>query len=400
MVSSQPQSVLPSERSSSLDLIRGFALFGIALVNVLDFSVSDENYLHFREIPVEERWILGGIMVFCGGKFLSLFSLLFGAGLRLLTQKLEESGKSSGVVLRRLGWLWVFGILHAYLIWYGDILVGYAVTGFLIYWCRNWGLQTQATVGIVLVSLVMLFYGTIAALVGFFVDDSMLSEASFEAESGNFWDEEAFGKGWLDQMPLRASYAFIAHIFLIPFFVIPYSGGLMLLGMAMLRSGFFHDRWSRKRYVMQGSVCLAVGLLLVGIEALLNARAGWELMGFARHAIFGFLAAPLLMMGYASFLAMWSRTAWLGWLQAGFRSMGRMALSNYLCQSLIFSWIFYGHGLGLSQEFPLVRVVSMVVLPTLAIQMVASILWLRAFQFGPFEWLWRSLTYFRLMPIR
>ncbi|MEM1296980.1 MAG: DUF418 domain-containing protein [Verrucomicrobiota bacterium] len=393
---------LGTERINSIDLIRGIAICGLAPINILDFASPDDYYLTPGDLRGSDLGLWVAVFIFGMGKFISLFSVLFGAGIVLQTQRSDLAGKDTARrYLPRLAWLFLFGMLHAYLIWYGDILVGYAITGFLVFWFRKWSAGRLLTVGgLIYVGYSLLLIAAITCLAIFVESDefwNLLSESG--AGDGEEWDPTDPTGTWLQQLPGRSLIALCVQIIAIPFLIIPINGGLMLIGMAALKSGFFEGSWKPSRYRLTLFLGLGLGLCLSAIGLILTAMGGWEFRTFTLHSGWLMAATPLLVCGYAAAAVLWSRASILGWLQNGFRALGRMAFTNYIGQSVIFHLLFYGTGFGLRGQLSF-TMVMLVPLAVWVFQIIASTLWFRVFRFGPLEWIWRCLTYRTWLPIR
>ncbi|MEM9015437.1 MAG: hypothetical protein AAGC68_00390, partial [Verrucomicrobiota bacterium] len=202
---------LTNQRIEALDLIRGIAVCGLVLINSIEIGFGAIPLVYPLDFPESERTLWTVVMGLGCGKFASQFAALFGAGMILFCDRAEASGRSAAsVYLPRLGWLLVFGMLHAYLIWHGDVLVSYAVTGFVLFWCRNWSAKTFFIIGgALMVSFVApLIVGAIACL---FIDFSPLDEYTDQILESIRTEEEketaALTGSWLEQMKSRALYA-------------------------------------------------------------------------------------------------------------------------------------------------------------------------------------------------
>ena len=384
----------PVHRIEALDLIRGIAICGLVPINILDFASSEDWYFAPANLKDSEIWLWAFLSTFGFGKFVSLFSILFGASMILQTNKIEQLGlpvvKS---YLPRLGWLWFFGMLHAYLIWYGDILVGYAITGFVVLWFRNLSARTLGIVGWGVHFFLALFWSILLWMIFMagFGDEIESALTETEADQGTFWDLATFSGSWIEQMPLRATFAVLTQLFGIPFVILPSCGSLMLIGMSLYKNGFFEYRWKKNSYRISLAIGFAVGIGLGLVGVLLSYRDGWNYASLIKHAPFGLLATPFLAFAYATTLVIWAQSSLLGWLQPGIKALGRMAFSNYIGQSLIFSLIFYGHGLGMRGQLSLSEVVMICPLVWI-FQITISSIWLRYFRTGPLEGIWRRLA--------
>jgi len=334
------------------------------------------------------------LMVFGAGKFMALFAMLFGAGLAVTTDKADAAGAPSlPQLLRRLGWLLVFGMLHAYLIWHYDILVTYAVTGFLLLWFRRCRPPTACTVGTML-------YGTLVFLV--MLGAVLVAVIGEEAGTWKEWDRsveqealaqlDAFRGGWWEQMPARAFNAIVGQAAGIPLFLFWYAGGFMLFGVALYRSSLLTGTRSPTFLVRAGMLALGGGTLLSAAGLWFVLGAGGDPATILLHSIWFLLATPLLATGYAVLLAAWCRASRPpGPVRRALAAAGRMAFSNYIGQSVLFGLLFYGHGFGLKGHLGFAATIALSPAVWLA-QAVFSSWWLAHFRHGPLEWGWRSLA--------
>ncbi|MEM6280315.1 MAG: DUF418 domain-containing protein, partial [Verrucomicrobiota bacterium] len=357
------------------------------------------------DFPEKDRALWAVVMGLGCGKFATLFAALFGAGMLLFCEKAEASGRSAAsIYLPRLGWLLLFGFLHAYLLWHGDILVTYALTGFVLFWCRNWSTKVFAIIGSALLAtfLLPLLAGALALL---FIDTEEFFDDSLREEMVSLLDvvradeakeTEALTGSWLEQMKVRAFYAFVSHLFGIPIYLFWFAAMNMCFGMALMKSGFFTGAWTKPHVRKTAILLLGIGLPL--------ALGGYGIFAFAEPAPAPLLIAyvalaaglPMVAFGYAALGKMWSDREKTGLLRRGLVAVGRMAFSNYIAQSVILGLIYYGHGLGLRGRVEFHE--AMIIVPTIWVgQILISVWWLRRFRFGPLEWLWRRLTYGRAL---
>ncbi|MEM7600925.1 MAG: DUF418 domain-containing protein [Verrucomicrobiota bacterium] len=387
---------LVTHRIEALDLIRGFALCGLVLINGIDFGFGSMVLVYPLDFSEGDSALWAMVMGLGCGKFATLFSALFGAGMLLFCERVESSGRSAAsVYLPRLGWLLLFGMLHAYLLWHGDILVTYAMTGFVLFWCRNWPTKVFALIGGVLMAL-FLIPTVLVAIACHFIDFSQLSEGAQEIMDSIRTEDEketaALTGSWVEQMKVRALYAFVVQLLGIPLYLFWFAAMNMCFGMALMKSGFFTGGWSVRRVRRMTAVLLSVGLPLT--------LGGYAIFAFASPApapLFWAYAAllagmPLVAFGYAGLGVLWSGSGAPGFLRNGLAAVGRMAFSNYIAQSIILGLIYYGHGLGLRGQLQFHEALLIVPLVWL-VQMLVSVWWLKRFRFGPLEWLWRRLTY-------
>ncbi|MGB0241889.1 MAG: DUF418 domain-containing protein [Verrucomicrobiales bacterium] len=386
---------LSTNRIESLDLIRGIAICGLVVTNSIEFGFGIEL---FYPVGIEgaDRILWTILMGLGSGKFITLFAALFAAGMLLFCERAEATRRSpKSIYLTRLGWLFIFGLLHAYLLWHGDILVTYAVTGFVLFWCRNWSGKVFMTIACTLMALTVVPL-TIGGVVCQFVDfsdfDINWNEIfeSFNEEERK--ETEALTGFWWQQMKVRGFYAFITHLLGIPFYLFWFAAMLMSFGMALAKSGFFDGGWAPGRLRKTTIILLATGLPLClggnAVFALSEPSPTPLLLGYAAF----YTGTPLLAFGYAGLGVMWSQHERPGFLRRGITAVGRMALTNYISHSIILGFIYYGTGLGLRDQLDLHQ--AMLIVPLIWIaQITASTWWLKRFRFGPLEWLWRRLTY-------
>jgi len=369
-----------------VDILRGLALLGIFVVNMLFFS-GPAGYFSLTAYwpgPLNEA-VEGFIRIFWQGAFYSIFSFLFGLGFAL---QLERASARGGSALpryaRRLAILLGIGLLHAILVWYGDILVAYAVGGFV--------LMLFAVQRTPVVALAAAFFFALSTLVYLGRLDLSLAGPAPWLTPGTF--ERVFGEGsYLDAVRLQGRMALREFGTLTSF--LPTVLWLFLLGMMAGRWELF-TRPRRWPWLAVLAVALPAALVFKGLYAL------WLLEGryhpFARGFSFA-LGGPALAFVYMALLSLLLHNPLWQERLSLFGFAGRMALTNYLAQSVICTLLFNGYGLGLYTDlgpavtFPLTLLIF-------AAQAFFSRFWLSRYRFGPAEWVWRSLTYGRPQPLR
>ncbi|MBM4105240.1 MAG: DUF418 domain-containing protein [Phycisphaerae bacterium] len=392
-------------RLDSLDLLRGIAILGILPMNVLGFALPFEAYsnpLAMGPLTQGEWWAWRVSHLVFDQKFITIFSALFGAGLLLLDAKATRAGHGTGWFLRRMGWLLAIGMLHAYLLWSGDILACYAIVGTLAWLLRRLPSGWLVAIGLALLAVPVLIALLLHALVRFMpaeaIEGMRLQWSPPREELERAID--AYRGGWLEQMPQRAMDTMMFQLAVFFLWALWRVGGVMLLGMVLLRSGFLAARWSTGAYASIALAGLAVGGAISGWglrwnEAIQYAAPDAMTIG----PIFNYVGSLFSALGWAAVAMLLSRLDVPASILPTLEGVGRTSLSNYLLQTAICTTIFYGHGLGWHGHVDRVHLLLVVLLVWL-IQVTLTTFWLRRFEIGPVEWAWRSLADWRRLPIR
>lgn len=395
--------VSEANRIQSLDVMRGLAVLGILAVNAPFFAApwqATQNPL-LPPLAVDQStlWSWSAMHVFFELKFITLFSILFGASIFLVGG--ERSDTERGAVLRRrLMWLLVFGLLHATLIWSGDILVIYAITGFLVMFARSWRLVTLAVVGSLLLLLSIGVMSLFGLLMGYIPAEQLARiEAQIWAPPADEIERviSAYRGGLLSAMAENFSSWTMFMMSSIGVLVVR-TAGVMMIGMALFKSGFLSARaplWAYGVAVLGGAAALGV----IGWEAWRSWRAEFDFAYVQSHGITANTTLAIFVsLGYAAAMALLVRGN-VSFVTAPLANVGRMAFTNYITQSLIMTTIFWGgRGFGLFGQVDRPTLWGMV-LAVWALQLVWSALWLSRFQMGPLEWVWRRLSYGRPVAI-
>ncbi|HCR65373.1 MAG: hypothetical protein CMH90_00475 [Oceanicaulis sp.] len=391
--------VAAKDRFESLDVLRGVAVLGILMMNVQAFTMASNAYAY----PPAHMDLTGANLtvwyishVFFEMKFITIFSALFGAGMLLMVG--EEPDAPRKLHFSRMTWLLVIGLIHMFGLWFGDILVTYAIGGFIIVFFRRmspgkligWGLFWVALSGLLMVAIFASFTLLPADMgptdVGIAYSDEQLAELVNTYQSG--------------YLPSRIPNALngLGNILMFAFF----GGrivGVMLLGMALYKLGFLLGRWSVRHYVIAAAVGLGVGLPIVAWGGQVAIDHDFSLDTMWIHTATNYGGSLLVSLGYAALINLACKAPWLKLIRAPFAAAGRMAFTNYLTQSIVMVFLTVGGiGLGLFGELERIQQAQLVVV-IWAVQLIVSVLWLQVFRFGPFEWLWRSLSYGQLQPI-
>lgn len=388
----------PDERIVALDALRGVALLGILVINVRVFAMPEAvltNPTVYGEFTGANyaAWLVGH--VFAEQTFLALFSALFGAGVVLFTESKARDGKPAARLhRRRTAWLLVIGLGHAYLLWYGDILVAYALCGFAVVVARDWPASRQAGVGLAVLAVP----SALQVLAGLGDGAAAVAETWEPAAATLERELAAYQGGWIEQMDHRVPTAFRRQTVGFLGGTVWRVGGVMLLGMALLNWGLLtNDRSSRayRRLALWGT---SVGVATITAGVWYIETQNWAPDAALFWLQFNYWGSLLVAAGYVGLVMAWARDRPDGVFTRGAAAVGRTAFTNYLFQTLLATSIFYGHGLGLFGQVSRVEMLG-VVLGIWAIQVPLSVLWLRRFQYGPVEWIWRWLTYGRREPL-
>ena len=398
--------VAETARIDSIDVLRGFALLGILVMNVQLFAMPEAAYYNptaYGDLEGANLYVWLGGRLLADQKFMTIFSMLFGAGIVLMTTRAAARGETRRVHYRRMGWLAVIGLLHAHLLWAGDILFLYAVCGMLVYPFRGLSPGRLLVVGTATVAVASaIFAGLQASL------PSWPEEALAEVTVGAWQPTRAivddalatYRGGWLEQLPARSAMAFGFETFMLVIWGGWRAGGLMLIGMALFKLDVFGAGRSPRFYGALIAAALVAGIPVEAYGVALDFEFGWALdWSLLQGRQFNYWPSIAVGLGYVGLVMLACRSTALRRATRPFAAVGQTALSNYLLQTVICTTIFYGHGLGLYGSVDRVGQLG-VVLGVWAVQLIASPLWLRRYRFGPAEWVWRSLTYGTRPPLR
>jgi uncharacterized protein len=408
--------VTEPDRILTLDVLRGVAVMGIFSVNVIAFAMPEQAYFNpaaYGGTTGANLAVWAANFVLIDGKMRGLFSLLFGASTLLVIQRAQAAGLSpASVHYRRMAWLLIFGLLHFYLLWFGDILTLYACMGFILYAFRKSSVRRLLFWAAGFLLLDLLLIGTISwSFLGLEAAVTAPNASPGTIETWRTFSHE-FAPPSADALPrdlalYRGGWAdIVRHRFaenagdpiVQLFFGGPETLGYMLLGMAGLKSGFLTGGWSRAAYRRIAAAGLAIGLPAYAILGWNSWRSGFA-TGTVFLDFFG-LAPPFrlaMMAGYASLIILFARRA--SPLRDRIAAAGRAAFTNYLGASLLASLLFDGYGLGLYGAFD--RWQAWLVAPLFWVLMLLCWKpWLDRYRYGPFEWLWRSLARWSPQPMR
>ncbi|HUE80341.1 MAG TPA: DUF418 domain-containing protein [Sphingomicrobium sp.] len=402
-------------RIETLDIVRGVAVMGILAMNIVAFAMPPQAYINPLAYGMESAadlasWLFS--FIFVDGKMRGLFSFLFGASMLLVIQLAGKSGDSPRrVTFRRQLWLLLFGMIHYYFIWFGDILIAYALIGMLAWFFRNKEPRALIRWGIALLMVQLLIMGGSAAYATMLSAEIASGNASPEKleEWAEFSRDIVASPAVLSQEMARylgpwtgiVEYQLTERATMPLFFTFlfgPETLAYMLFGMAALKSGFLAGGWDNARYGRVALVSLAIAVpVYLALAALLVAD------NFTVPGIFTYSFAatvpfrPLMVVAYAALIILATRRG--GWLAGRIAATGRAAFSNYLGTSIVMTGLFYGWGLGWFGSLSRAEL-WWVVVATWVMMLAWSKPWLDRFQYGPLEWLWRSLARWEVQPFR
>ncbi len=395
---------LPSaERIPEIDVLRGAALAGILVANMRGYHAPADLYSQpiLLWTAAADRLTQALIDCFITGKFIILFAMLFGLGFAVQLDRARARGEAfSRIYLRRLATLAVMGAVHAFLIWWGDILLSYALIGFLLF------LFGERMAGRAIFWVMLLYWTPVALFAGLAVvshagggtGPGIEAPPAALRATAHIYLEGSYGE--MTRERLREWMVFNSAA---PYFLAR-GLGIFLFGLYVWRRRLFQELSSHRPLLRRlWKWLLAVGLAGNLGYVLIQYLSRPNPMAASPETVAMWVCAsagmPALSLFYAvAVILLYGRPRGRS-LLAPFAAVGRMALTNYVLQSLICTTIFYGYGLGLygRMSAPGGLVLSIFVY---TLQVVFSYGWLRAFRYGPLEWLWRSLTYARRQPWR
>ena len=394
------------KRIQVLDVLRGFALAGILVINAMSIlAVKGSTPAFTVDIPIADRILQDLILFFIESKFFTLFSLLFGIGFAIQIQSAERQGTAFlPRISRRMAGLLVFGVLHILLFWDGDILVIYAITGTILILFRKtafvrikrWIISLLAVPGVLV--LIILAYTLIARLSPSGSESFVKSDASLAKEFANTQATQTLlQNGFLQGIGERIhTYLELSPLL---FSRIPTVLAMFLIGLYLGRSGFIRrlpDEIETLRKVRFWG--LSIGFTLMAL-ILLSTKLLPTTSALVSIIEDQYLAGPILCLGYAAALTLDLLKNPTRRIYRYFSIVGRMALTNYLSQSVVLTYISYGWGLGYALKLNGFQVIAIVFI-LYFLQIAVSNIWLKNFTYGPLEWVWRCITYWKALPIR
>lgn len=397
---------MADERSSLLDSLRGIALIGILIANMIAFigfaflDDAQRAALPLGGLDDISELLIEWLIV---GKFYSIFSLLFGIGFAIQLSRLEARGEGAGRYLRRLGVLFAIGLAHIFLFWLGDIVALYALMGVVLLLFRR--ISDRALIGWAIVLwLVPVAWSAMIHLGGFrpampiyALGEQTLVAFGIDISRGPLPDYR--DRNFIEALAIRPGEAFFRLGDLVYQMRFTKVLGMFLIGLWVGRRALYANLDRHLPLLRRTAwIGLGVGLPLALARAVLTLTASDDRSLQFAAEVFYVLSTPTLALGYAAgFALLWraGKQRLFDWAAPA----GRMALTNYLAQTIIQSLLFYGWGFALIGTLGLVFV-FFIAATIFAAQVTYSRWWLARFRFGPVEWLWRSLTYGKAQPMR
>ena len=403
------QPVSSSERVEYIDVLRGFALYGVLLANIIWMACDVVlTPAAARQLPTHaiDRVVKYLVVFFVDGKFITLFSVLFAVGFTMQMQRvLQRGGRGVALYARRVAVLIVIGLVHLVFIWFGDILFVYGLLGLLLLAIRHWRPGTPMLVVACLLILLtrVSFVSVQRAVTHGRAPQATASHPTDETQGRTL---RAFRSGypavvrqnvsiyWNDLFGAGIMVVLVGQVF-----------GRFLLGLHVGKRGYLY-RMSEYEPVLRRAFPWILLIGVIGNGASVAKEWARDAYGVSGNTVWMALLQPLIEAGvvclsafYAACVALLLRDAHWGPVLARLAPVGRMALTNYLTQSLVYLFVLTGTGLGLIGHIgaTLCLAISVVVF---GVQVASSGWWLRRHRFGPAEWLWRSLTYGQIQPMR
>jgi uncharacterized protein len=395
------------ERIVSLDVLRGVAVLGILLMNIVSFSMVTSAYdlpTVYNDMSGPDWWTWLTMHYVADTKFMSIFSILFGVGICIFMERAEEKAHAAWKLqISRMLWLLVIGVLHAYLIWFGDILVSYAICGMIVATMRKWRPAVLFFTGILLMFIIpigvwLFFYWTMQ----YWPEESIIEmRESSNLQSAAMQSEiAAYTGSWTGQLGHRVILAMMLQLFVLPIYLCWHIVGLMMVGMAAYKWNILSATKSIRFYSLLIIITGCIGFPLIAIGVWYKQQHGWDAaQSRFLDSNWNFVGGVFVACTWIGLVMIICKAGILRGLQHALAAVGRMALTNYIGQSVICTFLFYGHGLGWYNQFGRFELLSVVV-SVWVFQIVFSLLWLRRYKFGPLEWLWRTLTYMEFQPMR
>lgn len=395
-----------TERIEILDVLRGLAVGGILIGNMQWFSgYGTMPPALAAQTPLADQITHFLVHFFVEGKFYSIFSFLFGFGFALQIARAAERGDGrASVFKRRLFWLLIIGLAHAYLLWAGDILSVYALMGFVLLLFRKKRDESLLKWAFWLMIVPVVWHVVLFVLFASFAPPDVVPQ--IETAMTDMWKtnvQTVPNSGYLQIISgFNLNYIVGRYMGLIFDMRLPKILAMFLLGFYAYRRGVFQNLSEHRPFIRK---VLVYGLVLGLVGNALMASLSGKETAFppSLAGIFGDIGysfgVPALALGIIALVAiLWQKDGWQRVLSV-FAPVGRMALTNYLLQTIVCVFIFYGFGFGLYGRFGAL-VSTLIALGIFLFQILLSAAWLKYFAYGPMEWIWRQLTYRKRLKLR
>ena len=418
------QPVQFSERINSIDVLRGLVVFGILVINIWSFGLPFDATVNPNLLPSfdsSDKFSFLVSWIGFEGSQRAVFSMLFGAGVILMTQRIESDHRADSarsIYYRRTVYLILFGLIDAYLLlWFGDILFIYGVLGLFLYLLRNTSPRKLVIACGAIIGLMAIMNIALGALLNEVSPYAQTAQSKLEQgielsqqeanalelvslQPGSATAAEIEAEissrsaGYFSAFVPNAKSAFELHIVYGLISLFWDALAMMMLGMALFKWGVFNAKRSKRFYVWVAIIGLSTGISI-------NA---WEMIDSMSHdyrSTFSYWSYDIgrlgMAFGFIGIVMTVCKLSVFPRVRKVFASVGRMALTNYIAQSIICNVIFVIFGLYGQLQFHQLYYVAIGVW---TLQLVYSPWWLARFRYGPLEWVWRSLTYRQLLPLK
>lgn len=398
-------------RFASIDVIRGFAVMGILVMNIVSMGMPGYAYIdptYYGGATGADLWAWILAYVFADGKMRMLFTMLFGASLAIVTDRADRPARTH---YSRMVWLLVFGMIHGWFFWYGDILVEYALIGLVLFVARKW-----PPVALFYAAAILVIFGAAIEISGGIEAARLRDAASVPgatAAARSAWETTLaalrppssavafeltqYRGGFWDAFAARKPMIILFQTVYLPVTIIG-TAGIAAFGLGLYRTGFLTGERRPRTYRLLVVAGVLAALAYIPLVRVIIA-SGFDpvLMTFTNQI--SLVLRPFITLAYTSALILVLRAGTLTWLTDRLEAAGRMAFSNYLGTTLVTTTLFYGYGLGLFGRLSRAELYVVVALVWLLI-LAWSQPWLARFRYGPLEWLWRSLARGAPQPMR
>ncbi len=392
------------QRIDAIDLLRGIAVLGILIMNIQSFSMPGSAYINpasYGDLMGVNKWVWILSHVFADQKFMSIFSMLFGAGIILLTDKLIATDRPvRRTWYSRIFWLLIFGLMHAWLLWYGDILIYYAIAGCIVFFMRNRSTKFLFRIGIVFfiipIALNLFNYASYDFIPQENIEEIETIWHPSEAEQQN--EVDIYLGNYAGKLKHRMHEWVGMFIYFFLFTGLWRIISMMVFGMYLYKKGIITGARDSSFYKKMCVTCFATGLPIITYGVWHHFNTGWT----AQYSLFfgsqfNYVGSFLMALSYLALIMLFSKSQVLEKIKVLFQKVGKMAFTNYILQSVICTFYFNSLGFFGSTTRVMQMVITVVVW---IILLLFTHLWFNSFKMGPLEWLWRSLTYWKWARLR